>query len=38
MNTGALDSMELRDKLEEEGEYKLDRSLDKEAEGDGDVE
>ena len=38
VNTGALDSMELRDKLEEEGEYKLDRSLDKEAEGDGDVE
>lgn len=30
---GALDVSELRDKLEEEGEYKLDRSLDKDAGG-----
>lgn len=35
VRAGALDPNELRDKLEEEGEYKLDRSLDKDG---GDVE
>lgn len=34
VRAGALDPNELRDKLEEEGEYKLDRSLDKDG-GDG---
>ena len=38
VNSGALDSIELRDKLEEEGEYKLDRSLDKDAGSGGEEE